>query len=125
MSNLLTHIERWLRRHEQHFADLPTVTVPSAEIDDYQVQYQNDLHYMADLVDEFAHRATQTAANVAGPLVESILARPVLDDQDIPAGPFATVGVQDALLDWRIYTDWAFAEALHAVRNGGPKWVTA
>ena len=119
----------WLDGHTRRFCDLPEVTVPSAEIDDDQVQHQNDLHYMADLVDEFAYRATQTAANVAGPLIETVLARPVLDDQDGPVYPGVDVldtlaGVRRDLDEW-CHNDWLFHEQLRAVRNGGPRWVTA
>lgn len=130
MSSMLTSFTRWIEGHTKRFCDLPTATVPSAAVADDDTEAWGDLMYMRGLVEDFEARATQTAANIAGPLVESMLARPVLDDQDGPVYPGVDVldtlaGVRRDLDEWKCHNDWLFHEQLRAVRNGGPKWVTA
>ena len=130
MSSMLTSFTRWIEAHAKRFCDLPTVDIPSAAVTDDDTEAWGDLMYMRGLVDEIEGRATQTAANIAGPLVESMLARPVLDDQDGPDYPGVDVlkslaAVRYCLDVWKRDQAWAFGEARHYLAHGGPNWVTA
>lgn len=83
MSHLLEHIARKIRAHACRWVGLDEVTVPSAAATDEEVEVWNDHRYMGELVDAFLELARETAANIACPLIESMLARPTIEDQDV------------------------------------------
>lgn len=73
---MLNHLQRWLTDHTQ----LPTVTVPSAAVDDDDTEAWGDLRYMRELADDFLEMARATAANIACPLIEQTLAGRMIGD---------------------------------------------
>jgi hypothetical protein len=119
--NLVEHILRRLAEHAREFASLPTVTVPSAAVSDDDTQAWSDHRYMSELVDTFLDAAGQGDAHIACPLVESMLARPTIDDQGVDFDWRDEAAEQ--LCAWRIQLDgdrewayWWLAEQRHNAR---------
>jgi hypothetical protein len=52
--HLVESLLRKLRAHSGHWSELPEVTVPSAAVDDTDVEHWSDMRYMQELVDEIA-----------------------------------------------------------------------
>jgi hypothetical protein len=82
MASLVEHVLRWFHSHTVRFSALPTVTVDSAAVDDETTDWWGDLTYMRALADELLDATLTMPNTVTCPLFESIMARPVLDDQD-------------------------------------------
>ena len=71
---------RLFRRNR--FDDLPEINVPSARWDDEDTEAWGDIIYMRSLVDDI-ERLVDDSGDLRR--IETILARPTIDDQDIPA----------------------------------------
>ena len=101
MSSLLVHLERWWRAREQRSEAI------------------SDLAQMRDLAGQIERRITETQDCRRA---ESILARPVLDDQDIADWPGIDVldalhDVRERITDWGLLNRWWLNEATRAI-NG-------
>ena len=95
--NLLGHIERWLRRHKDEFAELPAMHIP-AVADDEEVEVWNDHRYMRDLLDAILDTAHETESAWATQVLAFVLAAPTLDDQSRPE-PIKLDGLLDISAD--------------------------
>lgn len=82
---MVASFTRWVEEHARRFADLPTIQARPAPTPeghpDHDDGFAHDIAYMRELADRLLE------ADPGGRRVETVLARPVLDDQDIPAYP--------------------------------------
>ena len=79
------------------FRDLPEINVPSARWGDEDRQAWSDILYMRDLVDDI-ERLVDDSGDLRR--IETILARPTIDDQDIPAVSLVSP-VEHDIVAWR------------------------
>jgi len=80
------------------FDDLPEVSVPSAQVSDEDTEAWGDIIYMRSLVDDI-ERLVDDSGDLRR--IETILARPTIDDQDVDTQFDDPVAV--CLINWRSY----------------------